>query len=98
MSTMLSYRYLAITTNIFHACRFLTMGWKSEIEQQFEDIARKRDLPLGCACVCFRDVSFRVFPTFPVIHRSHMEVFGSLFPMEFVNQHGDPFLFEVYRR
>ena len=78
--------------------RFLSPGWKSEIERQFEDIAAKRRLPLGFGCVCFRDISFKVFPTFPVIHRSHMDAFGSLFPQEFVNQHGDPYLFELYRR
>ena len=78
--------------------RFLTPGWKSEIEQQFADIAASRSLPLGFGCVCFRDVSFKVFPTFPVIHRSHVEAFDSLFPPDFVNQHGDPYLFELYRR
>ena len=39
-----------------------------------------------------------VFPTFPVIHRSHFSIFDRLLPKEFLNQHGDPFLFELYRR
>lgn len=77
----------------------MRQGWKAEIEGRFTSIASTRGLPLGCACVAFRDTSFPVFPTFPVIHKVHMEVFeGSLFPPEFVNQHGDPFLFELYRR
>lgn len=77
---------------------FLSPGWKSEIEAQFADIAARRCMPFGAACVAFRDETFPVFPTFPVIHRSHFSTFGSLLPIEFVNQHGDPFLFELYRR
>ena len=79
--------------------RFLTAGWKAEIEAQFASIAAKRILPVGCACVAFRDTSFPVFPTFPVVHRRHLAAFhGCLLPAQFVNQHGDPFLFELYRR
>ena len=78
--------------------KFQTPGWKREIEQQFSDMASKRGLPLGFGCICFRDSAFPVFPTFPVIHRLHLDVFGNLFPPEFINQHGDPYLFELYRR
>jgi hypothetical protein len=45
--------------------------------------------------VAFRDATFPVFPTFPVVHRSHLR---GLLPPPFVNQHGDPFLFQLYRR
>ena len=79
--------------------RLLTPGWKSEIERSFRSIASKWHLPLGLACVCVQDVSFPVFPTFPIMHKAHLEVFcGALFPPAFINQHGDPFLFELYRR
>lgn len=78
--------------------RFLSNGWKLEIEQQFHAISATRKLPFGVGCVAFRDVSFKIFPTFPVIHRIHFDIFGYLFPDEFLNQHGDPFLFQVYRR
>ena len=78
--------------------RFLSAGWKAEVEAQFRRIAAQRNLPLGCACVAFRDETYPVFPTFPVLHRRHLDVFGCLFPTQFVNQHGDPFLFELYRR
>ena len=78
--------------------RFLSNGWKKEIEDQFYHISQSRNLPFGVGCVAFRDVSFKVFPTFPVIHRIHFEIYGRLFPDEFINQHGDPFLFEIYRR
>jgi hypothetical protein len=76
----------------------LTPGWKGEIEEEFASIAADSNMPHGLACVAFRDQAFPVFPTFPVLHRRHIEVFGRLLPQEFVNQHGDPFLFEIYRR
>jgi len=43
-------------------------------------------------------MSFPGFPTFPVIHRWHVNRFGSLLPKQFVNQGGDPYLFELYSR
>lgn len=78
--------------------RLLSRGWADQIEAQFREVAARTGLPFGVGCVCFRDRSFEVFPTFPVIHRSHFDVFGRLLPPDFVNQHGDPFLFELYRR
>jgi hypothetical protein len=78
---------------------FQTHNWMQEIETTFQKISKERNVPLGFGCVCFRDTEFEVFPTFPVIHRLHMEMFrGELFPPEFINQHGDPYLFELYRR
>ena len=76
----------------------LTPGWQTEAEGEFSNVAKKTGLPLGAACIALRDTSFPAFPTFPVIHRFHLELFGELFPDEFKNQHGDPFLFELYRR
>ena len=37
------------------------------------------------------------FPSFPVIRSSHYNLFGTLLPPAFLNQDGDPFLFELYR-
>ena len=76
----------------------LTPDWQSEVEKEFFNISTRTSMPLGAACVALRDTSFPAFPTFPVINRFHLEVFGELFPNEFRNQHGDPFLFELYRR
>jgi hypothetical protein len=60
---------------------FETKGWKTEIEGHFELISRENQLPYGFGCVSFRDNAFRVFPTFPVMHRLHMEIFqDELFP------------------
>ncbi len=49
-------------------------GWKQEIEGRFVALAEERGLPLGCACVAFRDLAFPVFPTFPVMHKWHLAV------------------------
>ena len=73
----------------------LTPGWQREVEREFSNTSIRTGLPLGAACIALRDTSF---PAFPVIHRFHLELFGELFPDEFKNQHGDPFLFELYRR
>lgn len=73
-------------------------GWQAAVEGEFAAIAADTGLPFGCACVAVRDHSFAAFPTFPVLHRLHLEVFGEVFPRQFKNQHGDPFLWEVYRR
>lgn len=78
--------------------RFKTAGWKGEIEGQFAEVSAARGLPFGVGVISFRDEAFDVFPTFPVMHKIHFEIFGTLFPIEFINQHGDPFLFEIYRR
>jgi hypothetical protein len=43
--------------------------------------------------------TFPHFPTFPVVHKFHLQANqGQLLPSAFINQDGDPFLFELYRR
>lgn len=73
-------------------------AWQEDVEERFAEVATERGLPFGCACVAIRDIANANFPTFPVMHRFHLDAFGELFPPEFRNQHGDPFLYEVYRR
>ncbi|EDQ85412.1 uncharacterized protein MONBRDRAFT_38874 [Monosiga brevicollis MX1] len=78
--------------------RILTPGWVTAIVNKFEDMARDTNLPLGFGCVAFDDVSFPGFPTFPVVSRTHMEIFGGeILPDFFINQDGDPYLFQLYR-
>ena len=74
--------------------------WQQEVLNCFCDFAIKYryQYPFGFGCVAIRDKSFPVFPTFPVIHRTHFDIFEELFPEQFNNQHGDPYLFEIYRR
>jgi hypothetical protein len=55
-------------------------------------------LPFGFGCVALVDIVAPGFPTFPIIHKTHMEIFsGQIIPNAFINQDGDPFLFNLYR-
>jgi hypothetical protein len=76
----------------------LDKDWQESIVQKFHEIAQATSLPLGAACVAINDLSFPGFPTFPVVHRWHINRFGSLLPKHFVNQGGDPYLYELYSR
>jgi glycosyltransferase involved in cell wall biosynthesis len=78
--------------------RLLDRGWQERIVRRFHDIAEKEGLPFGAACVAMKDLSFPGFPTFPVLHRWHLQHFGSLLPKQFANQGGDPYLYELYSR
>ncbi|KAF8209690.1 nucleotide-diphospho-sugar transferase [Mycena galopus ATCC 62051] len=60
----------------------LDNGWLRGIHQTFQDLSRKTESPQGF-----------------VVHRLHMDIFeGSVIPSAFINQDGDPFLFQLYRR
>lgn len=73
--------------------------WQEDVEASFARVAQQTGLPFGVGCVAIRDVSFESFPMFPVVHRDHLQIFGGrLFLRELTNQHGDPYLFELYRR
>ena len=78
--------------------RLLDVGWPAKVVQTFHAVARETGLPLGAACVCLNDISFPGFPTFPVVHRWHINVFKTLLPKQFINQGGDPYLYELYSR
>ncbi|KAJ3512025.1 hypothetical protein NLJ89_g3763 [Agrocybe chaxingu] len=74
-------------------------GWMREAQEHFQNLASERGLPIGFGCVAFTDISFPGMPTFPIIHRTHMDIFkGEVIPDSFINQDGDPFLFQLYRR
>lgn len=72
--------------------------WQRKVVCKFHHVAKSTGLPFGAACVALMDESFPGFPTFPVIHRWHIQHFTSLLPKQFVNQGGDPYLFELYSR
>ncbi|KAK0475493.1 NAD-dependent epimerase/dehydratase [Armillaria novae-zelandiae] len=77
----------------------LDEGWMAKIHSSFLSISRERCTPFGFGCVAFKDLSFPGMPTFPVVHRTHLDIFsGDVIPEIFVNQDGDPFLFQLYRR
>ena len=77
----------------------LDEGWMRDVHEQFVAIAQRERVPHGLGCVAFTDVTFPGMPTFPVIHRTHMTIFeGQVIPDTFINQDGDPFLFQLYRK
>ncbi|KAI9574043.1 glycosyltransferase family 2 protein [Boletus coccyginus] len=74
-------------------------GWIRDAHEEFVEIARRTGAPHGFGCVAFTDTSFPGMPTFPIIHRIHLDIFnGNVIPEIFVNQDGDPFLYQLYRR
>ena len=76
-----------------------TPFWMREISVAFREFETKYQAPSGFGCVGFSDESFPGFPTFPVVTWRHLDMFdNSLFPDCFINQDGDPFLFQLYRR
>ncbi|CDO74187.1 Glycosyltransferase Family 2 protein [Trametes cinnabarina] len=73
--------------------------WMSSMHQTFARLAATEHVPHGIGCVAFTDTSFPGMPTFPAVHRTHMDIFGGdVIPDCFTNQDGDPFLFQLYRR
>jgi nucleoside-diphosphate-sugar epimerase/glycosyltransferase involved in cell wall biosynthesis len=73
--------------------------WMGTIDSTFDSISQETGLPFGLGCVAFKDTTFPGMPTFPVVHRTHMSIFhGQVVPDIFVNQDGDPFLYQLYRR
>jgi hypothetical protein len=66
--------------------RLLDRGWQERIVRRFHDIAEREGIPFGAACVAMKDLSFPGFATIPVLHRWHLQHFGSLLPKQFANQ------------
>ncbi|KAF8748014.1 GDP-mannose 4,6 dehydratase [Rhizoctonia solani] len=76
----------------------LDEGWMRTIHQRFQTLSDESGGPPGFGCVAFTDITFPGMPTFPVVHRTHMDIFnGHVVPEEFINQDGDPYLFQMYR-
>lgn len=74
-------------------------GWIRDAHEEFAQIARRTGAPHGFGCVAFTDISFPGMPTFAIIHRTHLDIFnGDVIPENFINQDGDPFLYQLYRR
>lgn len=72
--------------------------WKQSIEKKFFSIGEQTGLSYGVACVAFADVSFPNFPKFPVLHKTHIHMYGGVLPSRFINHGGVSFLFELYSR
>eukprot|EP01038_Epipyxis_sp_PR26KG_P007073 gene7073-9653_t len=68
-------------------------SWPDQIHEAFQ-------ASNGFGCFALTDKSAPGFATFPVVSRRHLEIFGEKFiiPEDFINQDGDPYLWELYRR
>lgn len=74
-------------------------GWMRDAHAQFAQLAERVGIPHGLGCVAFTDTTFPGMPTFPIVHRTHIDIFnGNVVPEVFINQDGDPFLYQLYRR
>ena len=52
----------------------------------------------GLGVVALIDLSNPGMPTFPIVGRKHVEIFGGFCPPYFINQDADPWVYAVYRR
>ena len=74
-------------------------GWIRNVHEQFKRLEKEKGVPFGFGCVAFTDTTLPGMPAFPVVHKTHVEIFdGLVVPEVFFNQDGDPFLFQLYRR
>ena len=74
-------------------------GWMRDAHTLFLTISEEQHTPIGFGIVAFTDLTFPGMPTFPIVGRTHMEAFGGeVVPSVFINQDGDPYLFQLYRR
>ncbi|KAG1805302.1 glycosyltransferase family 2 protein [Suillus subaureus] len=74
-------------------------AWKEKADYFFTLIVQHGHVSQGMGCVAFTNVTFPGMPTFPIVHRTHMNAFGSkVIPKVFINQDRDPFLFQLYRK
>jgi hypothetical protein len=69
----------------------LERNWVSKVHERFCEYY-KRGFPEGFGCVALRDITSPGFPTFPVVHRRHIKLFGGFCPQIFINQDSDPFI------
>ncbi len=77
-----------------------TINWVEEIISGFKQLHTQfPTLPFGFGCIALNDIGAVGFPTFPVVHRVHLDIFGKKYivPEDFINQDGDPFLFQLYK-
>lgn len=72
--------------------------FQSIADQTFINQNTKKDL-YGFGCVALVDKAYPNFPSLLVLHRLHYIMHGSkILPKEFVNQDGDPYVYNIYTR
>jgi hypothetical protein len=81
--------------------KILDIDWIPTVMRDFERLHKELKLPadlFGFGCIALSDVQAPGFPTFPILHKVHIQLLGELFSPRFVNQDADPFLSQLYRR
>ena len=71
-------------------------NWLPCIKEKF-NLFKEQNIPYGYGCVALNDIKNPGFPSFPVVHRNHIELFNGFCPENFVTSDGDPWVFELYR-
>jgi len=72
--------------------------WFDAVKNSFMRYHKETGLPFGFGCVALNDMSSPGFPTFPVVHRTHLNIFKGFCRSVFYNQDADPWVFQLYRR
>lgn len=79
-----------------HDAELRDEGWVATVYANFEKFAASSGAPFGFGCVALCDTNG--LPKFPIVHRTHMEIFQeSIVPDIFIDE-GAEFLFQLYRR
>ena len=79
-----------------HDAELSNTGWMDTAYAHFEKFAASSGAPFGFGCVAL--CNNNGLPTFPIVHRTHMEVFKKgILPDIFIDE-GPEYLFQLYRR
>ncbi|KAG9314952.1 hypothetical protein JVU11DRAFT_4061 [Chiua virens] len=72
-------------------------GWIRDAHAEFARIAQRTDAPHGFGCVVFTDAGYPAMSAFPIIHRTHLDIFqGDIIP-DISNGHDrNAFLHQLY--
>jgi hypothetical protein len=86
--------YLLFGDDVEITASELTTTWPEHLHKLFQE------MPVASfGCLALHDLGSSGFPTFPIVSRVHLEIFGGdIIPEVFVNQDGDPYLWELYKR
>lgn len=86
--------YLLLGDDVQVHCANVNVHWPIIVHQQFQEMS----VP-GFGVLSLKDSNSPGFCTFPVVSKLHMDIFaGEIIPKDFINQDGDPYLWELYRR
>lgn len=73
-------------------------GWLQDVARNFSRLSNNDENLAGFGCVAFTNTSFPGMQTLPIVSKVHMDLFGEVIPDCFINQDGDTYLFQLYRR